>query len=443
MKAEPLIPQLPAPGKIVSEKKLDKWGAIEWVLSNGAKVVVKPTEFKADEILFDAQALGGTSVFPDEYAASLMFLPYAQQQHGLGEYSYKDLQKYLQGKQCSVSFSFDDYMRDVAGTTTPKDLPVMMELIYMGFTNYTISPDEFAASQNSIAGFLHNQETEPQYVFGKEVAKALYSNPRKQALSTEAIQNAKLDQTLDVFKKMTANAADYTFFFVGSINLDTFRPLVEQYIATLPADTKAAVTKPEFLPSLEMNVSEKMTVAKTPMQTPQTYALIIEPANIPYTMKDRAAASIAGQILSQRLLEKVREEMGAVYSIGAYGQMERVADKFNTTMLSQFPMKPELQKEVLDYVAKAFKEMETTVKPEELAKVTEFMIKNVKEQREKNQAWLNGMAGEALNGVDTFNGAEEMYASFTVDDIQNFMKKLNGQGNYRVILLEAEESPAK
>ncbi len=443
VKAEPLIPQLPAPGKIVSEKKLDKWGAIEWVLSNGAKVVVKPTEFKADEILFDAQALGGTSVFPDEYAASLMFLPYAQQQHGLGEYSYKDLQKYLQGKQCSVSFSFDDYMRDVAGTTTPKDLPVMMELIYMGFTNYTISPDEFAASQNSIAGFLHNQETEPQYVFGKEVAKALYSNPRKQALSTEAIQNAKLDQTLDVFKKMTANAADYIFFFVGSINLDTFRPLVEQYIATLPADTKAAVTKPEFLPSLEMNVSEKLTVAKTPMQTPQTYALIIEPANIPYTMKDRAAASIAGQILSQRLLEKVREEMGAVYSIGAYGQMERVADKFNTTMLSQFPMKPELQKEVLDYVAKAFKEMETTVKPEELAKVTEFMIKNVKEQREKNQAWLNGMAGEALNGVDTFNGAEEMYASFTVDDIQNFMKKLNGQGNYRVILLEAEESPAK
>ena len=71
------------------------------------------------------------------------------------------------------------------------------------------------------------------------------------------------------------------------------------------------------------------------------------------------------------------------------------------------------------------------------------MFKNVKEQREKNQGWLNGMAGEALNGVDTFNGAEEMYTNFTVDDVQNFMKKLNGQGNYRVILLEAEEAPAK
>ncbi|MDE7141839.1 MAG: hypothetical protein K2O33_02980, partial [Muribaculaceae bacterium] len=169
----------------------------------------------------------------------------------------------------------------------------------------------------------------------------------------------------------------------------------------------------------------------------------VEPGNIPYSMKDRAAASIAGQILSQRLLEKVREEMGAVYSIGAYGQMERIADKYNATMLSQFPMKPELQKEVLDYVEKAFKEMETTVKPEELAKVTEFMIKNVKEQREKNRAWLNAMAGEALNGVDVFNGAEEMYGSFTVEDVQNFMKNLNGQGNYRVILLEAEEAPAK
>ncbi len=442
VKSEPLIPNLPAPGKIVSENKLDKWDAVEWVLSNGAKVVVKHTDFKADEILFDAQAIGGTSVFPDEYAASLIFFPYATSQHGLGEYSYKDLQKYMQGKQCSVSFGLDDFVRDVSGTTTPKDLPVMMELLYSTFTAFNISDEEFKASQNAITGFLHNQETEPQYVFGKEVAKALYSNPRKQAISSETIMNASLDQTLDIAKKMTANAADYTFYFVGNIDLDTFRPLVEQYIATLPSDVNATVTKPEFLPSLEMNMGEKVTVAKTPMQTPQTYALVVEAGNIPYTMKDRAAASIAGQILSQRLLEKVREEMGATYSIGAYGNMERVADKYNVTLLSQFPMKPELQKEVMEYVEQAFKDMET-VKPEELAKVTEYMIKSVKENSEKNQWWLNGMAGEALNGVDTTHNAEEMYANFTVEDVQNFVKKLNEQGNFRIILLEAEEAPAK
>ena len=99
VKAEPLIPQLPVPGKIVSEEPIEKWGATKLTLSNGAVVIVKTTDFKADEILFDAQALGGTSVLPDSYANSLIFFPVASQMNGLGDYTNKDLQKYLQGKQ--------------------------------------------------------------------------------------------------------------------------------------------------------------------------------------------------------------------------------------------------------------------------------------------------------------------------------------------------------
>jgi predicted Zn-dependent peptidase len=135
--------------------------------------------------------------------------------------------------------------------------------------------------------------------------------------------------------------------------------------------------------------------------------------------------------------------MGAVYSIWANGNMQRVADKSNTTMQSMFPMKPEMKKEVLDFIAKEFKNMESNVTEEELAKIVEFSIKNVQEAREQNDAWINAMAGEALNGVDTFHGAEEMYRAMKPADIQNFMKELNKQGNYRVIYLEAEEDSAK
>lgn len=439
VKAEPLIPQLPAPGKVVKKENLEKWGAEKWTLSNGATVVVKKTDFKADEIVMDAQALGGTSVLPDEYNASLKFLPMAQYQHGLGDYTYKDLQKYLQGKQCSVSFGFDDYTRDINGTTTPKDLPVMMELLYMGFTNFNITADEFAATQNMMTGILHNQESTPEYIFGKVVSQELYKNPRREPISTADISAAKLDQTLDIMHKMTANAADYTFFFVGSIDDKTFQPLVEQYIATLPGDAATASKAPVYPEALAIKEGEKTFSTTTPMQTPQVYVLAMEYANVPYTAEERAAATVAGQILSQRILDKVREEWGASYSPGATASMQRVSNKYNSQALAQFPMKPEMKAQVLDYLAQEFKDMATNVTPAEVGKVTEFMIKMAKEQKEKNEGWMNGMAGEALNGVDIFTESEAIYGKLTSADVQNFMKKLNDSNTYRVILLEPAE----
>ncbi len=436
VKAEPLIPQLPAPGKIVKEEALPQWGATKLTLSNGATVVVKVTDFKADEITFDAQALGGTSVFSDTYAASLIAFPMMAEQSGLGDYTYKDMQKYLQGKQVTVQPQFDAYVRDVAGSTTPKDLPTAMELLYMTFTNFNITPDEFLASQKQYEGILKNQETNPQFIFQRDLNKTLYDNPRRQAITSQVIADAKLDQTLEIARTMTANAADYTFFFVGSIDMATFRPLVEQYIASLPADAKKVTKAPEYLESLCIKPGEKEITFTTEMQQPQTYVAVLDYGEMTYTQKDRAAALVAGQILTNRLLNKVREEMGAVYSIWASGNMQRVAYKDNTVIQSVFPMKPEKRAEVLKVIADEFKGMESNITAEELAKVVEFSVKNVNEALTQNDAWLNAMAGEALNGVDTFHGAEEMYKAMTVADIQNFMKKLNAQGNYRVVLLE-------
>ncbi len=439
VKAEPLIPQLPAPGKVVSKENLEKWGAEKWTLSNGATVVVKKTDFKADEIVMDAQAMGGTSVLPDEYTATLKFLPMAMYQHGLGEYTYKDMQKYLQGKQCSVDFSFDNYTRDISGHTTPKDLPTMMELLYMGFTNFNITADEFAATQNMMTGILHNQENTPDYIFGKVASQQLYNNPRREPISAADITSASLDQTLDVMRKMTANAADYTFFFAGSIDLDTFQPLVEQYIASLPGDAATAQKEAVFPEALAIKEGEKMYSTTTPMQTPQVYVLAMEYADLPFTAEERAAAVVAGQVLSQRILDKVREEWGASYSPGATASMQRVANKYNSQAIAQFPMKPEMKEQVLEYLAQEFKNMAENVTPAEVGKVTEFMVKMAKEGKEQNDSWVNGMAGEALNGVDTFLNAEEIFGKLTPADVQNYMKKLNDSNTYRVILLEPAE----
>ncbi|MDE7153577.1 MAG: insulinase family protein [Muribaculaceae bacterium] len=436
MKEEPLIPVLPAPGKIVSETTDSRFGATEWTLSNGVKVIVKPTTFKSDEILFEAIAKGGYADFSDDYASSMIFWPYALSSAGLGEYNNIDMQKYLSGKQVSVSPEFGNYERSIEGNTTIKDLPTAMELLYMNFVDLNITAEDFAAVQKQYSGLLQNQESSPTYIFGKDVMEATFKSPRRRPISTEAIDKASREQINELSHKMTANASDYTFVFVGSIDLDTFRPLVEQYIATLPVDAAASLTDTKINPELTPVTGKLDSEFTTTMATPQTWTSIMVSANIPYTDKSRRVSYIAGQILGNRLLDKVREEMGATYSIGAQASVSRTNSGMNTQIVSQFPMKPEMRKEVLDYIAGEFQAMTTTVKEEEVATQVEFLVKNAKDNLEKNDAWLGAITGYTVSGVDTWNGDIELLKSITKEDVQNFVKQVLEQGNYHVVTLD-------
>lgn len=438
VKSEPLIANLPQVGKIVAESQDATWGATEWTLSNGAKVIIKPTKFKEDEILMTAVAKGGTSVIADDKANDLIFLPLALAQYGLGEYTNADLEKYLAGKQVSLRPSFGDFTRQISGSTTPKDLNSLMELTYMMFTGLNLTEDEFAAMQNMYAGYLQNQEADPQYQFQKNLKKALYSNPRYHSLSVDVVKAANRQQILDIAKQMTANAADYTFVFVGNVDVEALKPLVEQYIASLPGDAETATKAVEVDMALAVGKGTKTDEFTYKMQTPQTYVGIVAFGEAPYTDKNQKLASIAGQILSARLIETIREKEGAVYSIWAQGNMSRVSTE-PITIQSVFPMKPELKEKVLGMIKNEFVDMESNISEVEFNKVKEFMVKSQTEALEKNGSWLNGLAGVQINGVDTFNNAIETINSITVADVQNFMKEFNSQGNYRVVILDPAE----
>lgn len=440
VKSEPLIEKMPKAGKIVKTAELKQWDATEWTLSNGARVIVKPTKFKQDEIKFWAGAVGGYGDMDASYDNTIKFLPFSLQSMGLGNYTNSDLQKYLSGKQVAVSPSFDNYTRDIEGMTTPKDLKTMMELIYMTFTNPNFSPEEFEALQKTYAGVMHNQESNPQYIFSKELSKDLYESPREGVIDVNAINSATREQTIALAKEMTKNAADYTFVFVGNVDVDSLKPMVEQYIASLPGNAKTAVKEVKsFNPAYSAKGGTAVDVIKTKMETPQSYVFIGEFARLPYSMKNQQLSSVAGQILTKRLVDKVREEMGAVYSISANGQMTRIAGKNNIVLQSGFPMKPELQQEVLDAIKAEIDDMTRNVSEEELSKIKEYMVKNYTEARELNEGWLGGIGGWTRNNVDTFNGNIESINALTVNDVMDFMKQINGQGNYRVFILAPEQ----
>ena len=439
VKSEPLIPSDPVAGTVTSTVNNEKWGTTEWTLSNGANVIIKSTKFPEDEILFTAYANGGYADYSADYDNSLMFLPVAMQAYGLGSYTNTDLSKYTAGKQASLYISFSNYSRSMGGSATPKDLPTLMEMVYMGFKDIEFTEDEFAALQKAYSGILANQEKSPEYIFQKSLLSTLYDSPRNQAINSSIIEKASRNQILEVAHAMTANAADWTFIFVGNVDPATLRPMVEKYIASLPGDEKTAVKEVKsYNPAFFMKGGDKTDTFSTPMSTPQTHVAIIEKGDMEFTPKNSLLASIAGQILTNRLIKTVREDMGAVYSISASGQLDRTGLS-PASLMTSFPMKPEMKDEVLPFIKGEFKAMETNVTPDELNPIKEYMVKVFTENREKNPAWRSAILGTLANGVDTFNGNVDTVNSITVQDVMDFMKALNAQNNYRVVILAPEK----
>lgn len=438
VKSEPLIAKLPKPGKITKEAHNAQWDATELTLSNGVKVIVKPTKFKDDEILFSATAKGGKSAIDDKYATDIVTLPYFAGQAGLGDYTNSDLTKYLQGKQVSVNSDFDsEYDRSIDGHSTIKDLPTLMELIYMNFTNVTITPEEFATTQKRYYGILKNQENNPQFVFQNGLMKHLLDSPKSQVVSSDDFTNANRDNFLSLVKQYTANAADYLFVFVGNVDLETLRPLLEQYIATLPANAKKLTNNIKLDPTVELKGANTNDNDVTKMETPQTWTFVGAQAAVPYTAKNSFAASIAGQVLTKRLIKNVREDMGATYSISASMSLSRNGI-YNATLQCAFPMKPEMKQQVLDYIKSEIQSMTGNVTDDEVNAIKEFMIKTAKENRELNSPWLNAITSTSLNGVDTFSGNIEAISAITPADVQAFMSQFLKDGFYHVYTLDPE-----
>lgn len=438
MKAEPLIPQLPTPGKVVTITDDAQWSAKVITLSNGVKVYVKPTDFKKDDIRFEAIALGGTSDQSEDAINTLWGATLATLNHGLGDYTASDLKKYLQGKQAGVVFGIEDYSRSLSGSTTVKDLPTLMEMIYMTFIDYNINDNDFKTIQAQMANQFATLMAHPQIIFEKNKMEALYTSKLNQFPTVDVINAADRESGVAFIQKNLSNAADYTFFFVGDIDMDTLIPLLEQYIATLPADAANAIRTYVVNSGMETRPGSGIDTFSTKMETPQVYGDVVISGEMPYTPKNRIVSAVASQVLSNRLLKKIREEMGATYSIGAEGSLSRTG-KVNTNFKIEFPLNPEYRDQVLTEIKAIVDAMTNNVTDDEINPVKEFLQKNYAENKELNTGWIGAMSATQLNGVDFFNGVEDTISSITVADVQNFWKQLLDQGNYRVILLDPEQ----
>ena len=436
VKDEPLVSELPVAGKVVRENLLSDFGAKEWILSNGAKVVLKKTDFKADEIYMMAVAKGGTSVYGNDKAADLMFMPAVLEQHGLGNFTNSDLTKLMAGKQVSLKVAFEDYVRSLYGNTTPKDLKTYMEMIYMTFTGLTVTPDEFTAMQNLYKGLIQNQEQNPNFIFQKKVQEFLYTSPNKQVFSVNDIEKANRDNILSIINEQLANAADFTFVFSGNFDEAELKTLVEQYIASLPS-VKGKKQDLKYNSAVEIKAGSEEKEYAMKMEVPQGSAAVVISGKMPYSFKNRLMASMSAQIISTRLLNEVREKEGAVYSIFTQGSQERLSE-MSVTYQTIFQVKPEKKDRALEIIRSEFEKLAKETPVEELDKVKEFMVKQYAENEHTNSYWCSMMAGNELKPAEIFAQAEKAILSVTPEELSEYVNKVMKQNNYRVLVMMPE-----
>ena len=432
---EPLMKEAPKAGKIVKTEE-GPFGSTALTLSNGVRVVVKTTDFKADEIRMRAFSPGGTSVFGTKEALQLKMLNSVAGLGGLGNFSNVDLEKVLAGKKATIGATISGLSEGLNGSCSPKDLETLLQLVYLSFTAPRMDDAAFQSFKQRTKASLANQEADPMTALTDTLQMEMYGNhPMAGRIKAEMIDQIDYNRIMEMYKDRFKEAGDFTFLFVGNINLEEAKPLIETYIGGLPT-----INRKENYQDIKMDIrkgAHKNLFTKQ-METPKATVLNIISGNCEYNLKNDLLMTMLSQTMSMVYLETVREKEGASYGVSAFGQLSRgVKDEaifqiyFDTD-----PAKREKMEQIV--VSELQKVAQEGPRPEHLAKVKEFLLKKHIENAKENGYWLGQLNSYYWHNTDMNTDYEKLVNELGVEDVKNFTKALLDQGNIIEITMTAK-----
>ena len=424
---EPLMKEAPKGGKIISEKEGDIYGSTKLVLSNGVTVYVKKTDFKADEIRMKGTSLGGKSIFPDKDALNFAVMDNVIAVGGLGNFSQVDLTKVLAGKKVSVNAGLGATTENVFGTCSPKDFETMMQLTYLTFTAPRKDAEAFESFKNRMKAQLESAQANPLSSINDSLQKAMYNNhPRVVMMKPEMVDQIDYDRILEMYKDRFKDASDFTFYFVGNIDLETAKPLIAEYLGALPA-----INRKETFKDTKMSIRKgvyKNEYAKE-QQTPTATIVFLYSGKAPYTLKNDILLSFATQVLDMVYTEEVREKEGGTYGVNCFGDLQKYPKEqllLQIVFQTDPAKKDKLAGIVVDELKKLAAEGPSDV---HLQKVKEYMLKKYADNQKENGYWMNNLNDYFYYGMDMTEGYTDIVNSITAKDIQKFVSDLLKQGN--------------
>lgn len=422
-KNEPLISEenMPKAGKIKSEKKNDVLGYTELTLSNGAKVILKKTDFKDDEVLLRGWANGGKCLYGDADNSNLKFITPIMGTVGLGNFTNNEIEKALAGKQANVSLDLSSLTwSHVSGNSTPKDIETMMQLLYLYFTAPQKDEKAYNTLVKSLETQLKNRDIQPSTAFSDTLALTMYDNNPLFAPATVAdIPNLNLDRCMQIMRERFSNVNGFTFSIIGNFDEATIRPLVCKYIASLPGKGKS-VKLTDKRTYFKGNVVKDF---KRKMETPQPIVIEVIHAPVEYTLENCVLAEYTGEVLSQMLLKDVREDAGAAYTCGGY--LSLTPYKFGPELIMQAyaPVSvPEKVDLALELIKKDIDKLAESADAEIVAKVKANLLKDADVNAKKNGHWAGIISEYSMFGFDGQTEYKKIVEAVTPEKISAFLK---------------------
>ncbi len=435
----PLISDEPWASLVVEEESLENVEATEWTLQNGAKVVIKPTNFKEDEILFNAWSPGGTSLYSKEDAISADFAATIMSMSGIAGFDNITLEKMMADEVFSLNPYISELREGFNGNSTVEDLEVMLQMVYLYFTQPRFDETSFQAYMTRMEGVLQNRTASPEAVFQDTLQTVLANyHDRARPMSTELLKEAEFNRIRDIGKERFRNAADFTFFFVGNIHPDTLKPLVEKYIGGIPY-----MDENEDWRNLGID-PPKGVVQKTVKkgQEDKSIQYIVFHGDFDYSSENAIELDAVGRILSTRLLEEIREERSGVYSIGANPSSSKYPDQEYKVYIS-YGTDPEKLEELKQAVFDEIRHfMENGPSEEELSKAKEKMLRERELALRENRFWLNILSNTYYlkdGDFSEFGKYEDIVHSLTEKQIQEAFKNYFNFDNYVSVALRPGE----
>lgn len=435
---KPLIPVEPVAGSIISIRKIDQVDAEEWTLSNGAKVIVKATDFKDNEILFSAYSLGGSSLYGQKDDVSNDFAPSVLALSGLGDFDKVSLDKLLSGKAVSISPYINDLQEGFSGGSSVKDAETLFQLIYMYFVGQRTDQSAFNSFMTRTAGILENKKSSPEAAFQDtlQVVSANYS-PRKRPMTEDMLKEADLSRIAAINHERFSDASDFKFFFVGKIDKEALKLLVGKYLASIPSTHRNENWKDPGIKE-PSGVVEK-TVFKG--QDAKSIQYLVFHGDYDYNRRNNLLINAVGKILTTRLLEVIREDKSSVYYIDANPSVEKFPEpKYDISIY--YGADPAKLAELKDAVFAQIKDIATNGPTTiDLQKAKEKLLREHETNLRENKYWLSILSNTWLNNdadFSQFADFENVVNSFTIADIKAAVNKWFDFKNYYGVALKPE-----
>ena len=435
----PLLDAAALKGSPVKKTAEGIYGSTEWTLKNGLKVVVLPTEYKKDQVLFSLEKDGGLSLVADEDMTSFEdnIFGLFQRNSGVSEFSGTDLQKMLAGKNVSVRPYIGSLRHGISGSASPKDLETAFQLMYLYFMDPRFDETEYQTGIEQIKAVLPNLESQPSFKFQNEMIKTIFGNsPRRPIVNDEVIEKASLATIERVYRSLFRDVAGATLYITGNVDMETLKPMVEKYAGSLTKGKKATSWTDAGADVVKGEITNHFNVE---METPKTTVLQVYTAYFPYSVKNSVMLEAAKYILDMIYTDTLREEEGGTYGASVGSTMQNEPEAMAMIQV-YFDTNPEAAARLIKSAVDGLKNLAADGPTEEqLNRAIENAKKNLPESRISNSYWSDALMYWNRYGMDYDKEFETAISEISAENIKAVLNEVLSQNNFIEIVMSPEE----